>query len=122
MAISHPTYVRDRITDLVVDLLDSGGSGTIKFLGAFDSDIATCTFGVPAFGSSSNGTAIANAISDDTNANGGNVTKFVAFSGAGDSCFSGTVSTSGADINLSSTLIGATDTVRIESLQYTAPL
>lgn len=125
MAVTHPTDVRNGIADYVVDLIDAGGAGTIVFQdgGSNDSDVATLTFSATAFGAASSGVATADTITDDTNCNAGTVTKFTVFSGAGDSCFTGTVTATGGggDIILSSTAIGSGDTISISSLTYEAP-
>lgn len=125
MAVTHPTDVRNGIADLVVDLIDAGGAGTIVFQdgSSSDSDVATLTFSATAFGAAANGVATADTITDDTDCNTGDVSKFTVFSGAGDSCFTGSVTTSGAggDIILSSTSIGNGDTISISSLTYEAP-
>jgi hypothetical protein len=125
MAVTHPTDVRNDISDLVVDKIDAGGAGTIVFQDGSqsDSDIATLTFSATAFGGAANGIATAAAITDDTDCNAGTVSKFTVFSGAGDSCFTGSVTATGGggDIILSSTAIGQGDTISISSLTYEAP-
>jgi len=125
MAVTHPTDVRNDISDLVVDKIDAGGAGTIQFQDGSqsDSDIATLTFSATAFGNAANGIATAAAITDDTDCNAGTVSKFTVFSGAGDSCFTGSVTATGGggDIILSSTAIGQGDTISISSLTYEAP-
>ena len=125
MAVTHPTDVRNDIADLVVDKIDAGGAGTIQFKDGSqsDSDIATLTFSATAFGGAANGIATAAAITDDTDCNAGTVSKFTVFSGAGDSCFTGSVTATGGggDIILSSTAIGQGDTISISSLTYEAP-
>ena len=125
MAVTHPTDVRNGIADLVVDLIDAGGAGTIVFQygSASDSDIATLTFSAVAFGAAASGISTAAAITDDTNCNAGTVSKFTVFSGAGDSCFTGSVTATGGggDIILSSTAIGSGDTISISALTYEAP-
>lgn len=130
MAITHPTTVRNSITNLVVDAIDVSGPGTIQFQNNVDSEVATLTFANPAFddagtaGGNPAGVATAFAIIGDSDAKGGNVDRFVVFDGAGDSVFAGTVTTSAVgtgDIFLSSLSVGATDTVELTSLTYTAP-
>jgi hypothetical protein len=125
MAVTHPTDVRNGIADYVVDLIDAGGAGTIVFQDATvgDSDVATLTFDTVAFGAATGGVATAAAITDDTDCNAGTVGKFTVFSGAGDSCFTGSVTATGGggDIILSSTSIGSGDTISISSLTYEAP-
>jgi dTDP-4-amino-4,6-dideoxygalactose transaminase len=73
-----------------------------------------------AFGNAAAGVATANAISSDTNAAGGVVTKFELRDKSGVAVILGSVGTSGQDINLSSTTIGVGDTVTVSSLTYTA--
>lgn len=122
MAITHPTAVRNTLADAVVDLIDGGtGAGTIEFQTSGDVEVATLSFSATAFGAASSGTATAAAISDDTNATGGTIAKFVVKDGDGTEIFSGSVGTSGEDINLSSLSIGAGDTVSLSSLTYSAP-
>ena len=125
MAVTHPTDVRNGIADYVVDLIDAGGAGTIVFQdgGSSDSAVATLLFSATAFGAASNGVAAADTIVGDSSCNAGTVTKFTVFSGAGDSCFTGSVTATGGggDIILSSTSIGQGDTITISSLTYEAP-
>lgn len=117
MAVTHPTTVRNGLADYVVDQLDGG---TLEFRTSADAEVATLTFGTPAFGAAASGVATANAITSDTSATGGTAAKFAfVTSGAADIVL-GAVSTSGSDINLSSVSITAGDTVSISSLTYTA--
>lgn len=122
LAVTHPTTVRNTVANTVVDLLDAGsGAGTLVFKTAGAAEVATLTFSDPAFGNAASGTATANAITSDTNATGGATTNFTAQDSDTNAVFSGAVGTSGSDINLSSTVIGASDTVSVSSLTYTAP-
>ena len=118
MAVTHATTYRNGLADYIVDLLDGG---TLVFQTSGDVEVATLTFGTPAFGAASSGTATANAITSDTSATGGTVAKakFVT-SGAADVVYCA-VSTSGSDMNLSSLTVGASDTVSVSSLTYSAP-
>jgi hypothetical protein len=122
MAVTHPTAVRNTIADAVVDSIDTGGAGSLIFDTSGDVECATLTFSATAFGAAAAGTATANAITSDTSATGGTVAKFRMVNGsAADAGFSGSVATSGGDINLSSLSVGAGDTVSMSSLTYTAP-
>ena len=118
MAVTHETTYRNGIADYIVDLLDGG---TIEIRTSGDVEVATLTFGTPAFGAASGGVATANAITDDTNATGGTAAKAVLKTSGAAVVVNCSVGTSGADINLSSVSIGAGDTVSISSLTYTAP-
>jgi hypothetical protein len=124
VAVTHPTTVRNSIADLVVDLLDAGsGAGTLEFQESDNSEVATLTFGDPAFGAASSGTATAAAITSDTNATGGTIAKAVAQDSDGTDVFlcSVTATGGGGDITLSSVVISAGQTVSISSLTYSAP-
>jgi len=130
MAITHATATRNGIADYVVDLIDGGtGNGTLEFqTGA--TEVATCTFGSPAFdaagaaGGNADGVATANTITDDTNATGNAspIDSFEIKDGDGNVILSGAVATSGADINLTSLTVSAGETVSVTSLTYTAPV
>ncbi len=122
MAVTHASTVRDGLCNYVVDLIDAGaGAGTLQFQTSGDVEVATLTFSDPAFGASSSGTATASAITSDTSATGGTVAKFKVYDSTATLVFSGAVSTSGSDINLSSLSVGVGDTVSISSLTYSAP-
>lgn len=121
MAITHQTAIRNGIADYVVDAIDVGGAGTLEFQTSGDVECATVTFSATSFGAAAAGVATAAAITSDTNATGGTVAKFRIFSGTPVEIMTGNVQTSGGDINLSSLAVGATDTVSMSSLTYTAP-
>ena len=123
MAVTHPTTIRNGIADYVVDQLNSG---TIVFLTSADAEIATLTFASTAFdgaGTAGAGIATAGTITPDTDCNAGTVTKFEAKSSGSAVIFQGTVTATGGggDIILSSTAIGAGDTISISALTYEAP-
>ena len=123
MAVTHPSTVRDGLCNYVVDSIDVGGAGSLIFQTAGSAEVATLTFSATAFGPASSGTATAAAITEDSSATGGDITKFKIQNGsAADAGFAGAVSTSGSDINLSSLSIGAGDAVEVTSLTYTASL
>lgn len=124
MAVTHATVLRDTLCNAAVDAIDAGGAGTLEFQTSGDVEVATLTFSATAFGASATGTAESNAITSDTNATGGTVAKFVIKSGAAVSIIFGSVaSPTGGDINLSSLVVGAGDTVSIAlgALTYSAP-
>ena len=127
MAVTHPTATRNGIADYVVDSLDSGAgspsNGTLQMQTAGSVEVATLQFGVPAFGAASGGTATANAITSDTNADGGTVTKAILRNSSATTIISCSVTATGGggDIEISSTAVGAGDTVSMSSLTYSAP-
>lgn len=123
MALTHITSLRNQMADLVVDALDAGaGAGVMLFRTSGNSEVATVTFSDPAFGAAASGIATANAITSDTNATGGIIANFQWRDSDANAVLDGTVTVSGGggDITMSSTTIGAGDTVEVTSLTYTA--
>ena len=127
MAITLTANAQNAACDGIVDLVDAGtGAGTIEIKSAASTvagtnEVATLTFSDPAFGAASSGTATANAITDDTNATGGTASDYTVFDSGSTAVWQGAVATSGSDLNLSSTSIGAGDTVSISSFTLTVP-
>lgn len=130
MAVTHVTAIRNAIADLVVDSLDAGsGAGYMEFQTSGDSEVATLAFSDPAFddagsaGGNADGVATANAITSDTSATGGTVAKAKFFDSddAQKMACSVTATGGGGDIEITSTSVGAGDTVSMSSLTYTAP-
>ena len=125
MSVTHPAAVRTIIADAVVDSIDVGGAGTLIFNTSGDVEVVTLAFGATAFGAASGPTATANAITEDSNATGGTVAKFAMANGSAAAAgFAGSVTATGGggDITLTSLTIGASDTVQVSSLTYTAPV
>ena len=127
MSVTHPVAIRNAIADLVVDKLDLGTTnpnGRLVLNTAGDAEVATLNFANPAFGAAATGAATAGTITDDTSATGGTPTKCILTDRDNTTIVEGSVGAtgSGADIILSSATIGATDTVHISSLGYTAPV
>lgn len=116
------TKARNAACDAVVDLMDEGtGAGKLVFRTSGDAEVATLTFSDPAFGAAATGVATASAITSDTSATGGTTTKATLEDSDAEVMLTATVATSAADINLSSTTIGAGDTVAVSSLTVTCP-
>lgn len=125
MAITHTTAVRNALANLIDDQVNAGttnAGGRIVFQTSGDVEVATCQLSATAFGAASSGVITANTITDDTNATGGTVAKFIITDRDNTTVLSGTVTATsgGGDIELSSTTIGAGDTVSVTSLTYTA--
>lgn len=113
------------MADYVVDLTDAGsGAGTIKFYTAsFGQLMCTITFADPAFAGAVNGAAstVAGALSGTVTLAGTNtMAVFRIEDSDANSVLTGSVGTSGADINLTSTTFNQNDTLTINSLTYTA--
>jgi hypothetical protein len=124
MALTHLTALRNTLADAAVDSLDTGSgaaAGSLEFRTSGDVEVATLTLSNPAAGAASSGTATFSAITSDTSATGGTVAKFALKDRDGTAKIFGSVSTSGADINISSLSVGAGDTVSVASLTYSAP-
>lgn len=124
MAVTHPTALRTILADLVVDRVDAGaGAGTLEFQTSGNVEVATLTFSDPAFGAAASGTATADTITSDTDATGGTIAKAVAKDSDGNIVFtcSVTETSGGGDIELSSVVVSAHQTVSLSSLTYSAP-
>lgn len=123
VAVTHPTAVRDGVCNFVVDQLDEGTPpGYIEFQTAGNVEVATCPFSNTAFGSSSSGTATANAITSDSSATGGTIAKARLKNAAGTDKIlcSVTATGGGGDIELNSVAVSAGQTVAVSSLTYSA--
>lgn len=118
MAVTHSTAARNGMADYIVDQLDGG---QLRFETGGGTEVATLTFGTPAFGAASSGVATANAITQDSSATGGTVAQATLRTSGATTVVTCAVAASGSDINISSTTVGAGDTVSCSSLTYTAP-
>jgi len=126
MALTHTTAVRNGLADYTVDQVDAGAgdaAGDLVIMTSGDVEVATLTMSNPAFGAASSGTATASAITDDTSATGGTAAKAKLQNRDNTEIVrcSVTATGGGGDIELSSVVIGAGDTVSISSLTYSAP-
>lgn len=124
MATTHPTAsVRDALCNHIVDQLDGG---TIELQIAGNTEVATLTFGTPAFddagstGGNATGVAEANTITPESSATGNAtaVTIGQLKASGGTVIVQCSVGTSGTDIILSSDVIAAGETVDITQLSY----
>jgi hypothetical protein len=126
MALTLTTTLRNAIADAVDAAINGGGgAGYLEFQTSGDVEVATITFDATAFGNAATGViTMASAPKSDSSATGGTMAKFRIFdNGApGTELLSGTVSTSGADINFAGGLaVGAGDTVELTSFTITCP-
>jgi len=121
---THPTAsVRNGLADHVVDQLDGG---TIELQITDNTEVATLTFGTPAFGAAASGVATANAITDESSATGNASDVDTAqLKNSGGTviveCDVSTITAGTGAIQLSSVNLGAGDTVSLSTLTYTAP-
>lgn len=127
MAVTLTNAARSAMCDALVDLIDigAGTNGTIIIATGADVEVATLTFSTTAFGAASNGVATAASITSDTSATGNAsaVDKFIVRDQDNTEVFRGSVgaTSSGEDMELSSTTIGAGDTVSLSSFTVTVP-
>lgn len=125
MGITLTTAARNAQCDALVDLVDAGTTdttGDLVIATSGDVEVATLSWtATPAFGAAANGVATMNAINDDTSATGGTAAIHWFQNRDNTEVWRGTVGTSGADLNLSSVSIGATDTVSVTSYTVTVP-
>jgi len=126
MATTHTTAIRNGLADYAVDSIDTGtgdATGDLVFMTAGDVTVATLAFSNPAYGDASVGVATAATISSDPSAVGGTVALYKVQNRDNTEVFRGSVTATGGggDIELSSVAVGATDTVSVSSLTYTAP-
>jgi hypothetical protein len=125
MAVTHPLAVRQGVCNFVVDQLDEGTPpGLLVFKTSGSAEVATLTLASPnAFGSA-DGSAIAAAgtIVSDSDATGGTIAQAELQNAAGTAKIlcSVTATSGGGDIELSSVVISAHQTVSVSSLTYAA--
>jgi hypothetical protein len=113
---------RSAAANAVVDLLDVNAPGDLQIgIAGFGTVLATLALSNPAFGAASNGVATASAISDDTSTVAGTAAECRLRDGDGLTVISGTVSTSGADINFNSVAFTTGGTCSVSSLTWTQP-
>lgn len=132
-APSITTAARNAAADAVVDLVDVGGTGTLRiYSGTAPADanaalsgntlLAQLTMAATAFGTAAAGVATAAAITQDTSADAtGTAAFFRVLSGAGTPLviMQGEAGTTGSDLNLNSVAISAGTAVSVTSFTYT---
>ena len=122
MALTLETSVRNAAADAIDT--EIGTAGYLEFQTGAQVEVATITFQNPAFGAAIVGViTMAGQPLQDTNATGnaGAVDAFQIFASGAVLKITGTVSTSGADINMSSLVVGATDTVELTTFSIDVP-
>lgn len=121
MALTLATTMRNAIADAADTLI--GTTATLEFQTSGDVEVATLTLGNPAFGAAATGViTLSGTPLSDTSATGGTMAKFKLKSGGTTDQITGTVGTSGQDINFPGGLtVGAGDTVTLTSFTITCP-
>ena len=125
MALTHTTAVRNILADAIDTAAVVGttnATARLVFMTSGDVEVATLAMDSPPFGAASSGAITAGTISDDVSATGGTVALFKITDRDNTEIYRGTVTTSGGggDIILSTLTVGASDTVSVSSLVYTA--
>lgn len=126
MSLIHVVAARNALADALCNLLDAGvadANGDLVFMTAADVEVATLDLSNPAFGAAAAGVKTANAIADDPSATGGTIAKFKFQDRDNGEVIQGSVTATagGGDIELSSVVIAATDSVGVSSVSYAAP-
>ncbi len=125
MALILETSLRDDLANQIDTSINAGTAPELVFETAGDVEVATILLDTTnAFGAAATGViTMTGQPRSDTNATGGTTVQFSIFINVGQTgkILEGTVATSGADINISSTVIGATDTVELTTFTITVP-
>jgi len=124
MALSHGANTRTALCNAAVDRIDLGtgtATGYLIFLTALDATLCTITLANPAFGAASGPSATLLGVPlTGSVTSSGTITKFRFIDRDAATIIEGTVSTSGADINLSSVTVNNGDSIQIDGITYTA--
>jgi len=125
MALVLQTALRNDLANQIDDSINFGATdanGDLKFETSGDVAVATIEFQNPAFGAAATGViTMAGQPLSDTNAVGGTVAQFSIFDRNNLKLLEGVVLVSGGEINLSSLVVGATDTVELTTFTITVP-
>ena len=131
MALGIDLQTRENMLDEITALIDAGTAGFLRVYtsprpatgGAATTLLAELTMNVTSFevaGTTTAGAMTANAITGETSATAGTASWFRIVDSAGAAVVDGDVGTSGSDLNLNTTVIGAGVTVDVTSLVLTA--
>jgi hypothetical protein len=123
VALTLETNLRNALADAIDDLVNTGaGTATFVFQTGADVEVATINLQNPAFGAAAAGViTLAGVPLSDASATGGTTSQFSIFNRNGTKVLEGTVATSGADCNITSTVIAATEVVELTSFTITVP-
>ena len=117
------TALRNVLGDAIDTEINTGaGTSTLKFETGGDVEVATIDLQNPAFGAAAAGVITLLGVTlSDTSATGGTTAQASVFDRDVSKQFELTVGTSGTEIIISSTVVGATDQVDLTSLTVTVP-
>lgn len=123
MALTLETGMRDDLANQMDDSINTGGgTSNMKLETSGDVEVATLDFQDPAFGASATGViTLQGTPIEDTSATGGTVAQFSIFARSGTKQLEGVVAVSGQDLDLTSLVVGAGDTVELTSFSITVP-
>lgn len=123
MALILEVVLRNVLADAIDAEVNTGvGTAELRFETSADAEVATIPLQNPAFGPAAAGTiTLQGTPIQDTTATGGTVAQFSIYDRDATKQLEGTVATSGGDINMSSLVVGANDTVELTSFSITVP-
>jgi hypothetical protein len=123
MALTLETALRNDLANQIDDSINTGGgTAQLKFETSGDVEVATIDLQNPAFGAAATGViTLAGVPLSDASATGGTTAQFSIYDRGAAKLLEGTVATSGADINITSTVIAATEVVQLTSFTITVP-
>jgi hypothetical protein len=117
------TTMRDALANAFDDAVNTGGgTATFKLETSGDVEVATFDLANPAFGAASTGVITLSGVPiQDTSATGGTVAQASMYSRAGTKLSESVAATSGQEVTVSSTTVGAGETVTLTALTVTVP-
>lgn len=123
MALTLETALRNALADAIDTEINTGaGTATLEFETSGDAEVATIDLQNPAFGAAAAGViTLAGTPLQDSSATGGTTAQFSIYDRDATKQLEGTVATSGADINITSVAIAATEVVTLSSFTITVP-
>ncbi len=123
MALTLETGLRDDLANQIDDSVNTGGgTATLVFETSADAEVATIDLQNPAFGAAATGViTLQGTPLEDTSATAGTVAQFSIFDRAVAKVLEGVVLVAGGDINMTSLVVGAGDTVELTSFSITVP-
>jgi hypothetical protein len=123
MALTLETGLRDDLANQIDASVNTGaGTATLVFETAADAEVATILLQNPAFGAAVTGViTLQGTPLEDTSATAGTVAQFSIFDRDVAKQLEGVVLVAGGDINMTSLVVGAGDTVELTSFSITVP-